>query len=102
MDRKEQQFASIKSIISDCICRVLWFHNVKTTETILNMLSNEYTDKIITALKAEEVSKDDIKNIILFGTDASRVFDGGEDMYEVDIDDVAQILKDKFEFLRRE
>ena len=48
----DQLEVNIKSIISDCICKTLTFHKVKTTEDVLNLLSNEYVDKIITYLKS--------------------------------------------------
>jgi|TARA_Y100000310_G_C20541404_1_gene743478 hypothetical protein len=46
-------FSRIKSIISDCVCKTLNFHNAKTTEIVLNKLANEYTDKVITQAKKE-------------------------------------------------
>ena len=44
-------FILIKSIISDCICKTTLFLNQTIPENALNLLANEYTDKIIEEIK---------------------------------------------------
>lgn len=43
---KDRDFALIKSIISDCICKSVVFVGGKIPETALNLLANEYANKI--------------------------------------------------------
>lgn len=47
-------FEIIKSIVSDCICKTLRYVNVKITEKELNLLANEYADKILSQFKQGE------------------------------------------------
>jgi hypothetical protein len=48
-------FVLIKSIISDCICKTTKFLGQKIPESALNLLANEYTDKIIKEIKDEKI-----------------------------------------------
>ncbi len=43
---EEKIFILIKSNISDCICKIVNFLKCKIPETVLNLLANEYSDKI--------------------------------------------------------
>jgi hypothetical protein len=45
------KFAIIKSIILDCICKTTIFLGEVISESALNLLANEYTDKIIKEIK---------------------------------------------------
>lgn len=47
-------FAHIKSDVSDCICRTCVLLEKKIPETVLNMLSNEYTDRIISTIEGDK------------------------------------------------
>ncbi len=49
-----EKFQIIKSEISDCICKVVISMKGKLSEKILNDWTNEYTDKIISAINKEK------------------------------------------------
>ena len=47
------KFAITKSIVSACICKTAVLLNEKISEDVLNLLSNEFTDRIIKEIKEE-------------------------------------------------
>lgn len=47
-------FALIKSMVSDCICRTAVLLEKNIPEKALNLLANEYADKILKSLKDEK------------------------------------------------
>jgi len=57
-DSLELDFDTVKSIVSDCICKSAVFLERKIPDTALNILANEYADKISNAkdriIKARE------------------------------------------------
>jgi hypothetical protein len=52
-------FNSIKTIVSDCICKTTAFLGQKITEDTLNLLANEYTDKIIEEIKIKKIKREE-------------------------------------------
>ncbi len=51
-------FESVKSIIGDCICKTVNFVGAKISESPLNLLANEYADKVIKEFSKEQWEKE--------------------------------------------
>ena len=51
------KFELVKSIISDCICRTVGFMGMKIPDSALNLLANEYTDKIMKMALEGEIER---------------------------------------------
>jgi hypothetical protein len=48
-------FEIIKTIISDCICKTARILDKNISNTVLNLLANEYTDKIMKEIENEKI-----------------------------------------------
>ncbi len=53
----EHLFVNVKGIISDCVCKTVVFLDAKIPDAALNLLANEYADKIIKEINSNATNR---------------------------------------------